>query len=287
MTWLRSPTWDSVWIFSGLPIGITMLWAPTSLMIVVFFVINTAHVISPGVVAWSNHGFRLVMRERWIKFILVPLCILIAATATGATVGKTLAINPLTLGVRVYDIADYQRPFVLMLILYFFWNAYHFGAQNFGIVSLYKRGFRGWLRHVVKWSCVALTFAGMVVLPRTLRMPAVSLFTLGFFSFNHSLSAIGISSHVLANHYRRSPWLIACLLIVAGALACWLIFCAPGFTVRATMTVIGFRLGLGFVHFLYDRWIWKFSDPQVRATIGQDLFHRREAPLEVNYGVAR
>ena len=32
------------------------------------------------------------------------------------------------------------------------------------------------------------------------------------------------------------------------------------------------RFGLGFVHFLYDRWLYKFSDPEVGATIGQDIF---------------
>jgi hypothetical protein len=32
------------------------------------------------------------------------------------------------------------------------------------------------------------------------------------------------------------------------------------------------RIGLGFVHFLYDRWVYKLSDPQVRAIIGRDIF---------------
>jgi hypothetical protein len=35
---------------------------------------------------------------------------------------------------------------------------------------------------------------------------------------------------------------------------------------------VGMRLALGFWHFCQDRWNYKFSDPQVRATIGQDLF---------------
>jgi hypothetical protein len=39
-----------------------------------------------------------------------------------------------------------------------------------------------------------------------------------------------------------------------------------------TVTAVGFRLGLGFVHFLYDRWLYKLSDPPVRATIGRDIF---------------
>lgn len=38
----------------------------------------------------------------------------------------------------------------------------------------------------------------------------------------------------------------------------------------------GIRLfGIGFVHFLYSRWIWKLSNPLVRATIGRDLWAQR------------
>ena len=36
------------------------------------------------------------------------------------------------------------------------------------------------------------------------------------------------------------------------------------------------RVGLDFVHILQDRWIWKLSDPRMRATIGRDLFGQKE-----------
>jgi hypothetical protein len=32
------------------------------------------------------------------------------------------------------------------------------------------------------------------------------------------------------------------------------------------------RWGLGFVHFLYSRWVWNISDPKIRATIGRGIF---------------
>jgi hypothetical protein len=78
-------------------------------------------------------------------------------------------------------------------------------------------------------------------------------------------------------------------LIVAGTAVFGLLFVVLPFTVtystsgpaplpwwiRATIPAVSLRLGLGFVHFLYDRWLWQFSDPRVRATIGADLF--REA----------
>jgi hypothetical protein len=41
------------------------------------------------------------------------------------------------------------------------------------------------------------------------------------------------------------------------------------------LSVIGsFALGLSFVHFIYDRWIWKFSRRNVRETIGLSLMAR-------------
>jgi hypothetical protein len=32
--------------------------------------------------------------------------------------------------------------------------------------------------------------------------------------------------------------------------------------------VLSLRFGLSFAHFLYDRNIWKMSDPEIRAIIG-------------------
>ena len=43
-------------------------------------------------------------------------------------------------------------------------------------------------------------------------------------------------------------------------------------SVRVTAIAVSIRLGLGFVHFCYDRWIYKLSDPAIRTTIGADLF---------------
>jgi hypothetical protein len=45
----------------------------------------------------------------------------------------------------------------------------------------------------------------------------------------------------------------------------------PKLTLWLTAWAVGFRIGLGFVHFRHDRWIYKFSDPIVRGTIGKAL----------------
>lgn len=103
---------------------------------------------------------------------------------------------------------------------------------------------------------------------------------------NHWLVAIGLSGHVYGNSQDRSPMLFSVGLILLGTLVFGLLFVAIPFTglhstsgpaplpwwIRATIPAVSLRLGLGFVHFLYDRWLWQLSNPRVRAAIGADLF---------------
>jgi hypothetical protein len=119
----------------------------------------------------------------------------------------------------------------------------------------------------------------MILLPRAVHIQQVAMFAIGFFAFNHSLAAIGISSHVLARRHGLSPWLFAALLLAAGAVVFWLLFYAPGFSIRITMTALALRIGLGFVHFLYDRWVYKLSDPKVRAIVGPALWLEKRTAL--------
>jgi hypothetical protein len=252
-------------------------------MMSIFFVLNSAHLVTPLAVAWGSQPFRQIMAGHWGKFMLTPACIMLVALLSGVFADKVYEINPATLGVRVYHWSDYRQPLIIMLVVYFFWNAYHFGMQNFGILSLYRRGRRSRTqRRVDMWLCLGLTtILGMILLPRFLipfagmrgylspwTLHQMSMFMLGFLVFNHSLAAIGISSHVLARRHGLSPWLFAVLLLIVGAVVFWLLFYAPGFTIHVTMTAVALRAGLGFVHFLYDRWVYKFADPEVRAVVG-------------------
>ena len=95
------------------------------------------------------------------------------------------------------------------------------------------------------------------------------------YSLNHWLVAIGLSSHVYSARRLRARaggWLFALAMLMAGAIGfLWLIPTPNGTLLRVIPIVVSTRLGLGFVHFLYDRWVWKMTDPRVRATIGRDL----------------
>jgi hypothetical protein len=69
-------------------------------------------------------------------------------------------------------------------------------------------------------------------------------------------------------HRDRPPIVFAAVLIIAVRV---LFVSFPTLTIKVTMPAVGLRIGLGFVHFLYDRWVYKLSDPQVRAMIGRDI----------------
>jgi hypothetical protein len=268
VTWVRSPTWDGVWILSGLPLGLAASFAPIGLTLTAFFILNSAHLISPLIVAWGHKELSRVAQTRWVRFITVPALVLITTTLLGLTVTRQFPVTPLATGIKITSMSDYTYPFVWLFPIYFLWNAYHFGMQNFGIAHIYLRTRR---QQALKWGCLAGTVTGMIIIPRWLHVSQVSLFMLGFFSFNHSLAAIGLSSHVLGNRLRCSPWAVALTLVFIGTGVFWVMFGVPWAPV-VTMAAVGFRIGLGFVHFLYDRWIWRLSDPAVRSTIGRDLF---------------
>jgi hypothetical protein len=152
MTWIRSPSWDSIWILSGPLIGLAMIALPLRTTISWFFVLNMAHLISPIAVAWGHGGFRQVARERFVRFLLIPAGMLVATAFLGATVTKRFDVNPLTLSVHLNGWTDYYKPFAWLFPIYFMWNSYHFGAQNFGLISLYRRGWRS-AHERVAWKC--------------------------------------------------------------------------------------------------------------------------------------
>jgi hypothetical protein len=176
----------------------------------------------------------------------------------------------------------------------------HFAVTIIGIATM--TGFAG---NGVLDLCMFIAFAGVVAMlsletklsPRiAFILTDASRLVLMSFSgpwgfaisgMNHWLVAIGLSSHVYGNNRERSPTLFSLGLITLGTVLFGLLFIAIPFTgiystngpmplpwwIRATIPAVSLRLGFGFVHFLYDRWIWQLGNPQIRATVGADLFN--------------
>jgi hypothetical protein len=201
-------------------------------------VLEQAHVISPMMLAWSHRGLRKIALARWRSCIVAP----------GVIIGASI-LSPLW----------FIGP------LYGALNIYHFGAQHFGVVSLCRRGWSSPDARVLGWlTCVGLTVLAMTALPIALGdYRWVVVFLLGL-EFSHWLTDVGLSSRVSGH-----CWLFVVVVCLIGCIGfLWKIPRADHIATATIPLVIKARWGVGIVHFLYSAWIWKLSDPKIRAAIG-------------------
>jgi hypothetical protein len=351
VSWIRGPWWDGVWILSGLPIGgaltglVYLGVAPQMMILGLVLLTQTGHLLSPMALAWSHGGFRRIMQRQPTKYIAFPILIVIVTTfaAFGSSYFAPIRFDPIEIKLTV--MGPWWVPLQLIAAVYALWNAYHFGMQAFGVMSIYRykagnydpgqRKLDMIYCCLVTWATILIPFiphlaksthnltgwpeaphpfldyvrtvyvvAAVVVIvfmlwrewragrcmPRILfiltdGLGMIMAFWLGLWGFaivamNHWLVAIGLASHVHANRRGGSTTIFALGLMAAGMVIFCVLFVkvstltVTGFSTDAlyfTVTAVGCRLGLGFVHFLYDRWIYKLRDPQVRAAIGRDV----------------
>jgi hypothetical protein len=233
-----------------------------------FILLDTGHAFSPIVLAWTHGGYRRqIIYTRPRKFVVVPILIFLAAVAIGVITQAGLTSYHNTV-FKIPTLADWSDPFLLMVWFYSGWNLYHFGMQNYGVLRLVCS--RGDWRTDMMICLVTTTFVA-VILPHLIQSQWVFfIVTTGMVSVNHWVVDIGLSACVT-----KRAWAFIPGVVLAGIVG--LIFTVPtanGSLIRLVPILICARLGLGFVHFLYSRWVWQLGDPQVRATIGRDLFHR-------------
>ncbi len=208
----------------------------------VLIVLDTAHTLSPMVMAWSRGDFREVMLRHWLRYILLPASILCTSLAAAPVVDTLVTV-------------------------YFVWNVWHFASQNYGLLRFWQ--LHGELPFYFDWPfCMAVTIVGMMVWPALTSDPWTwRLINLAIFAIPHWVSEIFLTS------WASTRWKVFAPLIIA--LGCvgflWAVPRSTGMPVVGVAWVC-FRIGLGFVHFLYDGAIWRFRDPEIRATIGKELF---------------
>ncbi len=113
--------------------------------------------------------------------------------------------------------------------------------------------------------CLALVIFFVEVMRHITHSLWVMLFVTGLVSVNHWVVDLGLSIRV-------ARWWFFPGVLVLGLLGfAWMVPSSNGQMIRMIPWLICARLGLGFVHFLYSRWVWQFSNPQVRDSIGKDL----------------
>lgn len=141
---IKTPLWDAIWIWNGLPIGlllIALVWLQQSEILYYLFalgiILETGHLISSAVVAWSNSDFRCIMVADPFQYVVLPIGIAVLCVGIGAATaaGWTSYQGGLH---SIYRITDWHNP--LPILVWGFWLSvgWHFSMQNFGIVRLYR-----------------------------------------------------------------------------------------------------------------------------------------------------
>jgi hypothetical protein len=257
LAWIRGPVWDLCWIWGGIPIGISVAFMSPAHRLWFFTIalmVETAHRLSPVALAWTHREFRrreVLPNLGW--YVGVPLAVMLVSMVAGT---------------------QFEPKWLVQTYLLF--NAVHFGLQNFGVLSLYKRNRqRDQVERAADMQlCIGLTFAGTFLLP-VWHLSDFTVIAIGMaFSVHHRFVEIA-----LTNNASRNSWFP--LVLVTLGLAGFLIYIPTdhghiyqsyGGTLLAP--VGSFAIGISFVHLIYDRWVWKFSRRNVRETIGKSLLTR-------------
>jgi len=136
IAWIKSPAWDLVWILNA-------LWmAPLVLLLarghddvraspvdVLFFALAVplwfGHRVSSAWLAYATPGYRPLLAAQPLRFVVAPVAIAVACFAVLLAPESALPM-PITERVVWLAVLDY------LLV------SYHFAAQHFGLLSLYR-----------------------------------------------------------------------------------------------------------------------------------------------------
>lgn len=175
-TWVRSPLWDGVWVLNALWLVPIAFWLahgyrdPKESPLDVFYFGLTAlfwigHRLGSTWLAYCTEAYRPLLRSEPVRFVLLPLVVTVACFAIFLPADDAL---PWT---------RWER-FLGMAILDYALVTYHFAAQHFGALSLYRaraersrcaqtRRFDRWFALVVGGVLVFLAdiLAGAVAYP--------------------------------------------------------------------------------------------------------------------------
>ena len=134
--WVRGPVWDGVWMLNAVWLVPLALWLAhgysdpgASPLAVLYFGLTAlfwlGHRFGSTWLAYCTEAYRPLMREEPVRFVVIPLLV---------TVGCLVVFLPAD------DAYAWTRPerVVAMAILDYACVTYHFAAQHFGALSLYR-----------------------------------------------------------------------------------------------------------------------------------------------------
>jgi hypothetical protein len=169
MRWIKSPAWDLVWVLNALWLAPLVLLlarghdhARTSPVDGLFFALAVplwfGHRVSSAWLAYATPAYRPLLATQRLRFVVAPLAI---AVACFALLLAPESVLPMPLTERV----------VWLAILDYLLVSYHFAAQHFGLLSLYRsragRASDAITRRLDRWFALVVG-GGFVVLAEAL-----------------------------------------------------------------------------------------------------------------------
>ena len=169
MRWIKSPAWDLVWILNALWLApLVFLLARgydnvrTSPVDGLFFALTVTlwfgHRVSSAWLAYATPAYRPLLSKQRLRFVVAPLAIVVACFAV-LLAPETVLPVPLVERVIWLAVLDY-------LLL-----SYHFAAQHFGLLSLYRaragRASEASTRRLDRWFALVVG-GGFVVVAEAL-----------------------------------------------------------------------------------------------------------------------
>jgi hypothetical protein len=167
--WIKSPAWDLVWILNMLwlaPLVLLLGWSDDDVRATpvdtLFFVLAVplwfGHRVSSAWLAYATPAYHALLATQRLRFVVAPLAI---AAACFAVLLAPESMLPMPLAERV----------VWLAILDYLLVSYHFAAQHFGLLSLYRaragRAADAAARRLDRWFAL-LVGGGFVVLANAL-----------------------------------------------------------------------------------------------------------------------
>jgi hypothetical protein len=167
--WIRSPAWDLVWILNALwlaPLVLLLAWGHhdvrASPVDGLFFALAVplwfGHRVSSAWLAYATPAYRPLLAKQRLRFVVAPLAIIVACFALLLAPESVLPM-PLTERVVWLAVLDY------LLV------SYHFAAQHFGLLSLYRaragRASKAITRRLDRWFAL-IVGGGFIVVAEAL-----------------------------------------------------------------------------------------------------------------------
>jgi hypothetical protein len=129
--WVRGPVWDAVFVQNALwlvPLALVLAAAPARLDALYFAITALfwiGHRLGSTWLAYATEAYRPLLKAQPIRFIALPLLVALGCFALMLPPDAALPLSRA------------QRVIALAIVDYAF-NVWHFGAQHFGALSLYR-----------------------------------------------------------------------------------------------------------------------------------------------------